>query len=156
MDETGDCVEITTTNNPKALFQVDHGAGWQTIAEVDITNGIVQPPNAWTMVRAMRKQIVYVDDTPVKTTIAPSDNSQRDTHFAGFAKLLADELQVTGGYPLSEVKQLIARRAYDLVTHVLWQTTPASGSTIKKYKGLTIEEIARAIPDMPALPKVEE
>lgn len=41
--------------------------------------------------------------------------SDRDTQFVGFAKLLTDELKVTGGYPISEVRTMIAQRAYDLV-----------------------------------------
>jgi hypothetical protein len=58
-------------NNPKAQFQVNNGAGWETIAEADIINGIVKPPNAWTMVRAMQKRISYTGYTPIEITIAP-------------------------------------------------------------------------------------
>lgn len=82
------------TNNPKALFQVDHGSGWQTIAEVDITNGVIQPPNAWTMARALRKQIVYVDYTPVKSTILePPEKIVLDhTEYYWLIDLLSDKI----------------------------------------------------------------
>lgn len=72
----------------------------------------------------------------------------RDTQFKGFAQLLAAEIANTDGWMLSEVEKLIARRAYDLVLHTVWRTIPASGSTIKEYQGLDIEEIAHLIPDM--------
>ena len=134
-------------NNPKAQFQIDNGSDWQTIAEAEIINGIVEPPNAWTMVRAMQKQIVYTGYTPEKVMVAPS--SSRDTHFTGFAKLLADELRVTGGYPISEVKQLIARRAYDLAYHTLFN------ASLRDLDSLTTEECVINIPDLTELPKVQ-
>lgn len=36
-----------------------------------------------------------------------------------------------------------------LVVHVVGHTTPISGSSIKKFKGLFITEIAERMPDMP-------
>lgn len=141
-------------NRPKAQFQVDHGSGWETIAEVDIIDGVAQAPNAWTMVRALRKQIVYTGWTEETITVPPNP---RDTHFAGFAKALWSELLANTRTFHSDYEEsqqtTIARRAYDLVIHVLRHTIPASGSTIKKYQGLTIEEIANAIPDMTELPE---
>ncbi|SRR6266567_3198125 len=87
--------------------------------------------------------------------------SDRDTHFAGFAKLLWREmLDLKGGYidesdgyyrgseEHPEYEAVIARRAYDLVPHALMHTTPAAGSSIRKFQGLSIEEIAKALPDM--------
>lgn len=38
-------------------------------------DGVVNPPNAWTMVRALQKQIVYVGYTPVKATVVPFQQS---------------------------------------------------------------------------------
>jgi hypothetical protein len=155
-------------NNPKAQFQINNGSGWHTIAEAEIINGIVQPPNAWTMVRAMQKQIVYTGYTTEKITVAPSGDKQCDTHFSGFARALWKDLLDANSDGYIDVNEwddptdtpnyikIIARRAYDLVLHTLWQTTPASGSTIAKYQGLTIAEIANAIPGLPELPKVEE
>ena len=32
--------------------------------------------------------------------------------------------------------------------HILWQTTPASGNTIRKFEGMEIEEIAQTVRDM--------
>ncbi len=85
--------------------------------------------------------------------------SERDTHFFEFAKLLVTELErqgfltpVYGAYPYT----LISRFAYDLVNHTLWHSTPAGGSTIKKYQGMTIEEITQHIPDMTTWPEREQ
>lgn len=57
------------------------------------------------------------------------DKEQRDTQFAGFAKLLTDELikylTSRGGLTLDEIEQewhkIIARRAYDLVCDAVSQ-----------------------------------
>ncbi len=81
-----------STNSTKALFQVDNGDGWQTIAEADITNGIVQPPNAWTMVRAMRKQIVYVGYTPVKMLETPEKITLDHTEYYWLTDLLSSKI----------------------------------------------------------------
>lgn len=73
--------------------------------------------------------------------------SERDTQFASFAKLLADELKVTGGYPISEVQTMIAQRAYDLVVHTL------SNVEHINLDRLTEEEHAARIPDMVEWPE---
>lgn len=36
--------------------------------------------------------------------------------------------------------------------HILLHTTPAAGSTIRKYQGMSIAEIAKALPDMEVEP----
>jgi len=89
---------------------------------------------------------------------------ERDTHFQGFAKLLYDELSKLEGshetliseyrnkYDKQAIVNLMAQRAYDLVSHALMHTTPASGSTIRKFQGLSIEEIAGALPDLTEWP----
>lgn len=146
-------------SNPKAQFQVDHGSGWETVAEVDIIDGVVRPPNAWTMVRALRKQIVYTDSVSEEITIAPS--TPRDTHFAGWAKAVRREEQnkmcgigLDDWTPTKSEKvgrDVVARRAYDLAWHILWYSIP----TIKKYNDLPIEEIISIIPDLTELPKEE-
>jgi len=48
--------------------------------------------------------------------LVEAQKQERDTHFAGFAKLLWEEASNT---PMNEIEQLIARRAYDLVVHAL-------------------------------------
>lgn len=155
-------------NNPKAQFQIDNGSGWETIDEVDIIDGVIPPPpNAFSMARALHKQIVYVGYTPINVTVTPDNPC--DTHFAGYAKSLMDELLAVddgridvSSYnsvddeTIEKYRTIIARRAYDLVLHTVWQTIPASGSTIKKYQGMTIEEITAMIPDLPVLPEVKE
>lgn len=89
--------------------------------------------------------------------MSTNDNNPRDTHFAGFAKTLWSELLANTRTFHSDYEEsqqaIIAQRAYDLVLHTVWRTIPASGSTILKYQGLTIEEIAALIPDLPELPK---
>ncbi len=89
--------------------------------------------------------------------------SERDTHFRGFAELLLAELYDNNLIEFagdSEKLQLLfkttTQRAYDLVNHTLWHSTPASGNTIKKYQGMTIEEITQHIPDLTAWPGSEQ
>lgn len=36
----------------------------------------------------------------------------------------------------------------EFAEYILSHTTPAAGSTIKKFQGMTIQQIAQAIPDM--------
>lgn len=72
-------------------------------------------------------------------------NNERDTHFAGFAKLLWDEIEdkiivvdnskARHYHPLasevsSEITLLIARRAYDLVYHTFAHTSPSNVADI--------------------------
>lgn len=112
-----------------------------------------------------------LDRIPDVVTIKSKPVNPRDTHLAGFAAALFQEMQadltalfvalgnrrehnITSAESI--IQQLLARRAYDLVVHVLWHTIPADGSSIKQYQGLTIEQIAAMIPDLPELPEVEE
>lgn len=135
-------------NTPKAQFQIDNGSGWQTVAEVDIIDGIVEPPAAWTMVRALHKRISYTGELPIQLTVAPSN--PRDTHFAGFAKSIVEELfkldfWIESGPGVYDIRQdfadILARRAYDLVVHAL---------TILDRPEYIID-----IPDLTELPKEE-
>lgn len=136
-----------STNNPKALFQVNNGTGWQTIAEADIIDGVIPPPpNAFTMARAMHKQIIYTGYTPVEVTVASSN--PRDTHFAGFAKAVVEEMYklefwIEPGLEYDDMRQafadIIARRAYDLACHVATHTQLTAHGDMSK------------IPDMPEL-----
>lgn len=83
----------------------------------------------------------------------------RDTQFAGFARLLYDELArnvLATSYTSwsdfeafkQEQSQIIARRAYDLVNHVL---------SNEKLQWYPIEEISmRDIPDLKEWPKESE
>lgn len=89
--------------------------------------------------------------------ISTEEQKLHDTHFAGFARALWSELLANTRTFHSDYEEsqqtILARRAYDLVIHVLRHTIPASGSTIKEYQGLTIEEIASAMPDLTELPE---
>lgn len=85
------------------------------------------------------------------------DTQDRDTHFAGFAKALLDEIQAEyGGYvdvtpALPQLQTLIAHCAYDLVLYALDTMNPIS---LQCYE-TTEEIIAREIPDMTELPSPE-
>jgi hypothetical protein len=78
----------------------------------------------------------------------------RDTQFEDFAKALRDELEaLTHGrvhVPSSEVTQLIARRAYDLVFHVV------DNSRANDMEDWETERIMPYVPDMVELPKDEQ
>jgi hypothetical protein len=39
----------------------------------------------------------------------------------------------------------------EFAEHILMHTTPAAGSTIKKYQGMSVEQIVVALPDMPEM-----
>lgn len=39
----------------------------------------------------------------------------------------------------------------EFAEHILMHTTPVAGNTIKRFQGLTPEEIAQALPDMPEM-----
>ena len=85
---------------------------------------------------------------------------ERDTHFAGFAKLLWDELmQANGlgyifvdedkhddGIDPTNYRLLIAQRAYDLVFHTIMNIDPYH------LDALSTEEIPARIPDMTEWP----
>ena len=74
----------------------------------------------------------------------------RDTQFAGFAKMLWQELyhEIDWQQDSGEgVEQIIARRAYDLVSHTLLNTGPMM---LDCYSH---EEQVAAIPDMTTWPE---
>lgn len=105
------------------------------------------------MARVLRKQIKYTGDLSEQIT------SPRDTQFAGFAKLLMQELiqADTGNIhtgddgALSRTwEALIARRAYDLVTHTVLSLGPANLDV------LTADECVQRVPDLAELPTVED
>jgi len=83
--------------------------------------------------------------------------NERDTHFAGFAKLVAEELPDPPiddsylGLPTAEwketIQKIIARRAYDLVFHTLMEVDPAW------LDMLDTSEWTGRIPDMTEWPK---
>jgi hypothetical protein len=77
-------------------------------------------------------------------------NNPRDTQFQNFAKLLADELKVTGGYPISEVWTMIAQRAYDLVSHTILNVS------MSDLDMLSHKECVERIPDLTVWPEQAE
>lgn len=87
------------------------------------------------------------------------DRPQRDTKFQGFAKLLMDELgdqgfvfegadDINRDEQLEQIKLLIARRAYDLMGHVIGYLNSY------EYDVATCDQdLIDCIPDMTRLPK---
>lgn len=49
--------------------------------------------------------------------------TERDTHFAGFARLLIEEVYANGPQTIDVFERIIAQRAYDLVRHALEQAS---------------------------------
>ena len=95
----------------------------------------------------------------------------RDTQFAGFAKLLWDELVEQRGYvdvdaywddgidPIN-YRQIIARRAYDLVKHTMIELSCQGALDFRdpdfdKYE-YRAGEMVEIIPDMTEWPREEE
>jgi hypothetical protein len=81
--------------------------------------------------------------------------SNRDTQFAGFAKLLTEELRVNGAFPVHplaweelrpDIEKIIARRAYDFLV-----TCQSVTSFIKSWR--ECEEVASRVPDVTSWPK---
>ena len=97
-----------------------------------------------------------------KVRQALSEQTERDTHFAGFARLLWDEFENLGHrLPLDfnftpdnwtrEVQKIIARRAYDLMAHAIEYIKP------EVYEGHSATwESAGDIPDMTTWPESEK
>lgn len=89
-----------------------------------------------------------------------------DTHFAGFAAALFQEMQadltalfvalgnrreqdITSAEQI--IQQLIAQRAYDLAMHVI-NNLSSYDYDVEPYKA----QLINRVPDMPALPEVQE
>ena len=91
------------------------------------------------------------------------DKNERDTHFQGFADLLASEIDevlhlldnpyfVSSGMR-NEVVTLIAQRAYDLACYVADETTDAILATDLYSFRPNPEKIIHDIPDLTEWPK---
>jgi hypothetical protein len=83
-------------------------------------------------------------------------DSERDTHFAGFAKLVVDELErnwLIPGHPSvipiikKDMAKIIAQRAFDLACHTLYET----GYGLDKF--YILERIIEQVPDLTEFPK---
>lgn len=77
----------------------------------------------------------------------PEAENQRSTKFLEIARDITSDIASTDGWNLADVERLVAEHLYDFALHLLWHTIPASGSTIKKYQGMSIEEIANILPE---------
>jgi hypothetical protein len=80
-------------------------------------------------------------------------STERNTKFQGFAKLLYEELATLPYIPLEgkgyseRMKQIIARRAYDLAVHVI------SNLSTYEYEVLSPTEAVAMTPDLTEWPK---
>src|SRR6266699_4010486 len=77
--------------------------------------------------------------------LVDAQKQERDTHFAGFAKLMWEEASNT---PMNEIEQLIARRAYDLVVHAL------NTCSLEAFEIMV--NGAQEVPDLTEWPKSEQ
>ncbi len=89
---------------------------------------------------------------------------ERDTHFAGFAKLLWDELVRANSHGYIDVNidddpidptdylTLIARRAYDLAIY-LYEFVPQLKAMYPDV--LTVQDVIKYIPDLTSWPPIE-
>ena len=96
---------------------------------------------------------LHIDGPMGYSIITPKDkpmSNERDTHFAGFAKLLWQEINDKGKFNIDmeasdtdeTVTSLIAQRAYDLVLHTVWNTASSD------LQRLLMTEVAAKIPDL--------
>jgi len=91
-------------------------------------------------------------------------STKRDTQFTGFAKAVWAELEANINFIpestkhrktfLPIVEGIIARRAYDLVEHVL-ETIQSDEWQWADERTENTEEIIKALPDMSELPQVD-
>lgn len=91
--------------------------------------------------------------------MAENEQSERDTHFVGFAKLLYDEMeelsQVRPMLPRREMERLIAQRAYDLVIHAVTHAFPSDLNIFHRMGGtkeFPWEQFFKHIPDLTEWP----
>lgn len=85
-------------------------------------------------------------------------STERDTHFAGFAQVLLQEMFEGRSYidfskfdedVCEQYQLLFARRAYDLVHHAMWNIASID------LERLSMDECTHKIPDLSALPEVQ-
>lgn len=83
-------------------------------------------------------------------------NTERNTHFAGFARCIVQKLPEFPnplGYTVREWREeattMLAQYAYDFALHILREHSPAKMDMCPEYEWLD------GIPDMPALPEVQ-
>lgn len=62
------------SKQPKAQFQVNHGSGWETVAEADIIDGGARTPLEWAQMRALLKRISYIGYVSEEITDVPDDD----------------------------------------------------------------------------------
>jgi hypothetical protein len=77
----------------------------------------------------------------------------RDTHFAGFAKLLYSEIEQARHDLNRDIETLIAQHAYDLAAHAVASISEAT-ATEREVEILTVEQCVNIyVPDLTEWPE---
>jgi hypothetical protein len=85
--------------------------------------------------------------------------------FAGFAKIVVEDLREHGAFPMRPInrsearpliEQIIAQRAYDLVQHTIGYCLEYLDECGREIPGSMKSRIQPSIPDMPTLPEVSQ
>jgi hypothetical protein len=127
--QEGDTVQISVTGEIKDIFD----AGY-----------FVYIPHARKSVFIRSEQLLSL----VEKRRTRKPKSKPEKHFDDAISTLFGRLE----YDVAKDREIIRQFLGEFAEHVLWHTIPAAGSTIKKYKGLSIEEIAKVLPDMEVEP----
>jgi hypothetical protein len=98
--------------------------------------------------------IQWLDEHYIQCDRNRKSRELREKQFAGFAKAVVDEIysmvKVTRYWDETEMRKIIARRAFDLVLYALYNIDP------HWFQTSTNHEIVQYIPDLPVLPKEKE
>jgi hypothetical protein len=93
--------------------------------------------------------------------------SERDTQFAGFAKLLMQEMIALRGYidiggysdedalsSASDYVEIITQYSYDLACHIV-EHVSESMAALREVESMSVQECVNEIPDMTEWPEVK-
>lgn len=127
--QEGDIVQIAVNGEVKDIFEGGY---------------LVYIPHARKSVYIRCDQLLSL----VETRRTRKTRQKPEMHFDDAISTLFGRLE----YDVAKDREIIRQFLTEFAEHVLWHTTPAAGNTIKKYKGLGIPEIARALPDMEVEP----
>jgi hypothetical protein len=85
------------------------------------------------------KVLSLVEKRPTRKKREPAEK-----HFGYAASTLIGRLE----YDVAKDREIIRLFLEEFAEYITWHTIPAAGSTIRQYKGLTIAQIAKILPDM--------
>lgn len=123
--QEGDTVQVAINGEVKGVLD----AGYH----VSITQArkLVFVPNKHLLALVEKRRIRKPKQKPEK-------------HFDYAASMMLARME----FDIERDKEHIRQFLEEFAEHVLWHTTPASGNTIKQYQGMTVEQIAKNVPDM--------